>query len=114
MLPPPDQHNFPSSMPKTNPTTTQDHPVTRNRPWPFHPSNRLPDLRFWLGFLSLNILLFLPMYWLNLATMTFLPAPSIFADGWSMGIARLLLWRENLDLFRLNVEFTVLLALWMN
>ena len=88
--------------------------MTRNRPWPFHPTSRLPNLRFWLGFLSLNTLLFLPMYWLNLATMTFFPAPSIFADGWSMGIARLLLWRENLDLFRLNVEFTLLLALWMN
>ncbi|MFN8488642.1 MAG: sulfatase-like hydrolase/transferase [Caldilineaceae bacterium] len=88
--------------------------MTRNRLWPFYTAEKYPNLRFWLGFWGLNTLLFLPMYWLNLATMTFFPSRAIFADGWSMGIARLFLWRENLDLFRLSVEFTVLLALWVN
>ena len=75
---------------------------------------RRPNLRFWLYFGALNALCFLPLYLLNQETTAFLPPLSIFADGWWLGINRLLLWRENLDLFRLSVEFTVLVALWTN
>lgn len=88
--------------------------MTHNRLWPFRPASSFPNLRFWLLFWGLNTLFFLPMFWLNHETMTFFPSPAIFANGWSMGVARLLLWRDNLDLFRISVELTVLLALWMN
>ena len=85
--------------------------------------NRLPTLRadwkrpnliFWVGFFALNALFFLPIYLLNRETTPLFPPISIFADGLWIGLTRLFLWRENLDPFRLCLEMTLLIALWVN
>src|SRR5215207_8161887 len=73
-----------------------------------------PNLGFVAAFLLLNLLLFLPTYLFNRETSSFLPASSLFADGMVLGFNRLLLWRNNLDPFRLSLELTVLTALWAN
>jgi len=72
-----------------------------------------PNLVFWASFLTLNAFLFLPLYLLSQETATFLPIPTLFADGSWEGINQLFIWRENLDIFRISVEFTVLTALWV-
>jgi len=73
-----------------------------------------PDLVFWVGFFALNALFFLPIYLLNRETTPLFPPLSIFADGLWIGLTRLFLWRENLDPFRLCLEMTLLIALWVN
>lgn len=67
-----------------------------------------PNLAFWLNFLALNWLLFLPLYLFNRETSRFWPALS------GAGAQQLLLWRNNLDIFRLSLEVAVLAALWVN
>jgi hypothetical protein len=83
--------------------------------WPgrFAAANH-PDLVFWLRFFVLNGLLFLPAYLVNRETSSFLPG--LDAAGQSArSIARqLLLWRGNLDVFRLSLEIAVLAALWVH
>ena len=72
-----------------------------------------PNLFFWLCFLSLNALLFLPSYILNRESSTFLPlSPGLEQDP-AVLTRQLLVWRNNLDLFRLNAEFTLLIAIWI-
>ncbi len=73
-----------------------------------------PNLVFWVGFSVLNALFFLPIYLLNRETTPLFPPLSIFADGLWIGLTRLFLWRENLDPFRLGLEMTLLIALWVN
>lgn len=87
--------------------------TTRRRPGLFAAINR-PDVIFWACFWLLNALLFLPVYLLNRDTSTFLPL--VDAGGQSLGTAAqgLLLWRGNLDIFRLSLEVAVLAALWAN
>jgi hypothetical protein len=67
---------------------------------------------FWVTFLAVNMLLFLPFFLLDQET-TFLPR-ALFADSWWLGINRLLIWRANLDPWRISVELVVLIALWAN
>lgn len=78
------------------------------------PGGGHPNRRFAFWFLLLNVLLFLPLYLFNQETSTLLPATSLFADGWWMGVNRLFLWRDNLDPFRMSLELTFLTALWVN
>jgi hypothetical protein len=74
---------------------------------------RHPNLYFWLFFLALNSFLFLPSYILNLQSSTFLPdIPELAADP-ARAARQMLLWRNNLDIFRLSAELSVLLALWV-
>ncbi|CAN5831651.1 hypothetical protein BH10CHL1_BH10CHL1_35470 [soil metagenome] len=75
---------------------------------------RRPNLRFWSYFGVLNALLFLPLYLLNKETTSFFPPSTLFTDGLWLGINQLFLWRENLDPFRLSIELTLLVALWVN
>lgn len=82
----------------------------RNRPfWTTY-----PDLVFWGCYLSLNFLLFLPLYWLNRDSTSFWPLSADPAGNLTATLTRLVWWRNNLDIFRLNAELIMLLALWVN
>lgn len=73
-----------------------------------------PNLAFWLSFLLLNGLLFLPLYLFNRETSSFLPFQSAGVPAMPAAARQLFLWRNNLDIFRLSLEVTVLAALWVN
>lgn len=75
------------------------------------PARRHPNATFWALFTLLNLLLFLPRYLFNMESETLLPQ-SLWRDGWWLGLNQLLLWRSNLDPWRLSVELTALVALW--
>ena len=79
--------------------------------WPGITVANHPNLTFWLSFVLLNGLLFLPLYLFNRETSSFLPIP----DAAGQAAARqLFLGRDNLDIFRLSLELTLLAALWVN
>lgn len=98
--------------------------------WATNPGNRLivllrmsklgkvfftgyPDLLFWGSLLVLNLLLFLPLYLLNRDSTTFLPLPPSWTANLAETLKQLFLWRNNLDIFRLNAEILLLVALWV-
>ena len=64
-------------------------------------SRLTPALLFWLFFFFLNFLLFLPLYLLNYQDATFLPHASSLHEA--------LLSRSNPDIFRLNLEISLLM-----
>ncbi len=65
-----------------------------------------PILIFWLTFLLLNGLLFLPAYLLNSSISTFLPQ-STLPYGKGAGEWSVLFLRNNYDIFRLHVEWFI-------
>lgn len=67
---------------------------------------------FWVRFLVVNTLLFLPFSLLDQEATLF--PRTLFADGWWLGVNRMLIWRPNLDPWRVSVELVVLVALWAN
>lgn len=76
-----------------------------------HLARLSPGFMFWASFLALNFILFLPLYLLNYQDATFLPR---VAD-----IQQLIVSRSNPDIFRLNLEISLLIlsfpllrALW--
>ena len=74
-----------------------------------------PDLVFWLCLLTLNFLLFLPLYLLSADDAAFLPLAVLKASGsLRAAFTELTVWRNNLDPFRLNVELLVLTAIWVH
>lgn len=73
-----------------------------------------PNLVFWVSFGLLNALLFLPAYLLSRDTSTFLPLPAPAGLAGEAAARSLLLWRNNLDVFRLSLEVAALAALWAN
>ncbi|MCB0091438.1 MAG: hypothetical protein KDE54_26285, partial [Caldilineaceae bacterium] len=73
-----------------------------------------PNTTFWLCFFVLNALLFLPLYWLNRDSSSFWPLGNPFRDGLTSFLNGLLVWRDNFDPFRLNVEAPILVALWVH
>ena len=73
-----------------------------------------PDLLFWGCYLALNLLLFLPLYLLNRDSTSFLPLQTSSISGLNETIKQLLLWRNNFDIFRLNAEILLLVALWVH
>ncbi|MCB9139937.1 MAG: hypothetical protein H6642_16460 [Caldilineaceae bacterium] len=76
--------------------------------------NRLhPDLLFWLVFLGLNFLLFLPLYALNAESSHFLPFFQVAGTSWREWPAHLMIWRDNYDLFRVNLEIALLAVIWV-
>ena len=79
----------------------------------FSPAHH-PDLVFWVCFFALNCLLFLPVYLLNLKTTSFLPLASSLDNDVPGVVRQLVLSRNNLDPFRLNVEISLLAALWVH
>ena len=64
-----------------------------------------PNLLFWLAVLGGNILLFLPLFILTARSSAFFPALSGWGD---------LRARENYDLWRLGLEWLLLVAAWAN
>ena len=62
----------------------------------------------------LNGLLFLPLYLFNRDTSSFLPVFDAASRSVGSLARQLLLWRNNLDIFRLNLEVTLLAALWVH
>lgn len=72
---------------------------------------RAPNTIFWLGFLILNTALFLPAYLLNADGTIFWPTTD--ADNIFSFLFRLFIWRENLDIFRINLEITFIMAAWL-
>ncbi len=73
-----------------------------------------PNLIFWLCFLSLNGLLFAPLYLFNLDSSSFLPLHGAAGQPASAIVQQLALWRNNQDIFRLSLEVAVLAGLWAN
>ncbi|MBV7337019.1 hypothetical protein KFU94_54080 [Chloroflexi bacterium TSY] len=74
-------------------------------------TTQYPNVVFWLCFLSLNFLLFVPLYLLDQESSTFLPVS--WDDSWSVVTHKLIFWRNNFDLFRVNIEFVLLITLWI-
>jgi hypothetical protein len=74
---------------------------------------RYPDLVFWVCFSALNLLLFLPWYLFNQKITTLWPLSASLDSAPLDVIKELALRRENLDPFRLNLEITLLVALWV-
>lgn len=72
-----------------------------------------PNLRFVLLWAVVNSLFFWPLYLLNQETTFFWPAPTP-TTAWGLWLNQLLLWRENLDPFRLSLELILVVALWCN
>jgi hypothetical protein len=73
-----------------------------------------PDLLFWLCFLALNAILFLPFYLLNLNEATSHGLLITLRNAPLTGLFNLFIWREDADPFRINSELAVLFALWVN
>ena len=76
-------------------------------------STKYPNLIFWISYLTLNSFLFLPLYLLNQDSTTFLPFSAFAANDPFEVSQRLFLWRNNLDIFRLNAEILLLVTLWV-
>ncbi len=67
----------------------------------------LRELRFWIIFLGINFLLFVPTYLAQWGAAEFFPW-SVFKGASIVGIGKGLLYnRENLDFFRLSIEFSL-------
>jgi hypothetical protein len=75
--------------------------------------NAHPALVFWACFAALQALLFLPLFLLGDDTTTLLPPRSTLEGGWRLALNHLFIWRSNYDPFRLSVEFTLLVAIWV-
>ncbi len=89
--------------------------LSQNPGWVRHriTFDRHVDLSFWIIFLLLNGLLFLPAALANLETSSLLP-PINFSENNPLRLAQqLFVWRNNIDLFRLHAELTLLTAAWM-
>lgn len=71
-------------------------------------SQHRPTARFWFGFLGLNLLLFLPGYLFTVSDSVWLPQ---IDDRWATS---LFVWRNNLDVFRLHLEWTLLVTVWVS
>lgn len=74
-------------------------------------TTQYPNIVFWLCFFALNFLLFAPLYLLDQESSTFLPVS--WDDSWSEVVHKLIFWRNNFDLFRVNVEFVLLITIWV-
>jgi hypothetical protein len=66
----------------------------------------------WASFLALNTLLFLPLFLLDGGDNTLIPPAHGGESAWAL-FSNYALWRANLDPFRINVEFALLVALWI-
>ncbi|MBX2998200.1 MAG: hypothetical protein KF893_06770 [Caldilineaceae bacterium] len=88
------------------------HSVVLRRARPFSFLRLSPDLLFWGALLLLNGLLFLPAYLLNQESSRLLPFDVIRHDGWHL-LQDLAVARPNFDLFRLNLELFLFVALWI-
>ena len=62
-----------------------------------------PTLWVWILFFALNFILFLPAYLFNRTESSFFPP-----------LNQLFSTRDNYDIFRLSVEWTIIAALWVN
>lgn len=68
---------------------------------------------FWASFWLLNFALFLPVFLFFRADAAFWPLDFSSSANWQ-AVAQALFWqRDNPDIFRLNLEFTLLVSLWV-
>ena len=74
---------------------------------------RHPNITFWSGFLLLNCLLFLPIYWFFREDISFLPLNNVKMKEPSELLSLLFWHRLNLDIFRLNAELVLITLLWL-
>lgn len=65
------------------------------------------ELKFWVAFLSVNFFFFLPVYILNSAESSFLPATTL-PPGESLGWVFHLFARDNQDIFRLSADWMLI------
>lgn len=106
-----------STLPTTEtpPLATATDETAASLPAAVHTTRRIPaDWTFWGIFLLLNGLLFVPLLALNWESNSLLPWVVHERDGSRVLWNRLFFWRTNYDLFRLNLELVILLALWVN
>lgn len=75
--------------------------------------SKYPNLIFWGCYLVLNLLLFLPLYLLNWETSSFFPLSLTTLHHPIEAAKQLTLWRDNLDVFRINSELLLLVSLWV-
>ncbi|MEL6639243.1 MAG: sulfatase-like hydrolase/transferase [Bacteroidota bacterium] len=69
----------------------------------------LREIQFWITFLGINFLLFVPAYLAKRGQSDFFPWLIWKADSW-VGVGKALLYnRENFDIFRLSSEFSLIL-----
>ncbi|MCB0186564.1 MAG: hypothetical protein KDE31_19990, partial [Caldilineaceae bacterium] len=73
-----------------------------------------PSRTFFLCFIILNTLLFLPLYLLNRDETTLLPFALLSNQDWPSVFHQLVIGRENFDPFRLNIELLLLIVLLVN
>lgn len=78
------------------------------------PALRYPNRTFLACFLLLNLLLFLPLYLLNRDDAVLFPVSELLGWDWWTDLQHFLIWRQNIDPFRWNVELIILVALWIN
>ncbi|MFT6747691.1 MAG: hypothetical protein ACJAZ2_002048 [Glaciecola sp.] len=72
-------------------------------------TSRFLNGKFWGLFALLNGLLFLPFYVLNINESSFFPSVSEAESGNLYSYLKLIFIRENLDVFRLSVDFIIVL-----
>ncbi len=72
-----------------------------------------PNVYFWIVFLILNALLFLPAFLLGRQPSALLPVTSPVATNPLQLARQLFVWRNNLDIFRLSAELSILMTLWI-
>lgn len=71
-----------------------------------------PNSTFWLLYIGFNLLLFLPLYLLTAESSSFFPSlewPLFSEENFKPALQ----FRNNFDIFRLNVEIPLLLTLWL-
>lgn len=70
-------------------------------------------MTFWGSFFLLNSLLFLPIYWFFRPDISFWPWAKTSQSEPTNLLSTLFLQRENLDIFRLNLELLLLVLVWL-
>jgi len=70
------------------------------------------ELKFWFCFLLLNFLLFVPRYLFEFNTSTFFPY-HLFSQGGIFYSFKYIFNRENYDIFRFSIDFSLLILLYI-
>lgn len=69
------------------------------------------EKKFWLFFILLNTLLFLPAYLVNIDSTAFFPLRSFTQEPWYLNI-KSIFKRDNYDIFRLSIDLTILVVIF--
>lgn len=99
-------------LPAAVPPTRNQPPSPIRRLWGGNPASRARlNLRFWLAYWALNCALFLPLYLFSTDGSSFWP--SLRAESSHQLFKQLAQFRNNFDIFRLNVEWAITTGLWV-